>query len=259
MSYCNPLFIGHGSPMNAIETNRYTRFLNDYGAAMKRPRAVVVISAHWETDGTRVTGAENPHQIYDFGGFPRELRSLVYSPKGDPELANSLVEMIPEIAIDSQRGIDHGAWSIVKNLFPRADIPLIQISLDRHKSPRDLIAFGAKLAPLAHENVLFIGSGNMIHNLRDISYETETPPFAWAVEIDRWFQEKIEQCAIEDLCDFRQKLPNYLRAVPTNEHLFPLFVILGMRQNDQPIQTIFDEIQNGSIAMRSIAVLSTHE
>jgi len=180
-THFNPLFIGHGSPMNAIESNRYTQFLNRYAQSIRPPETVVVISAHWQTEGPRITGAAHPLQIYDFSGFPPELTSFVYRPKGSPQLAQKIASEIPEIQIDDTRGIDHGAWAVVKSLFPNADIPLIQISLDVHSSARDQFVLRQKLAKFSDENVLFIGSGNVIHNLREITFDPKMPPFSWAI------------------------------------------------------------------------------
>ena len=254
MNINHPVFIGHGSPMNILYMNQYTTFLNNYGNNISKPKAIIVISAHWQTQGTFITGHEHPEQLYDFYGFPDKLYQVKYMPKGEPNLATELERGKLGIQIDKKRGIDHAGWAIVMHLFPQGHIPLLEISLDVHKSPEEHYELGRKLAPFSEQGILFIGSGNLVHNLRDVTFEDNAQPFRWATEADKWFKESLESGRIEELINYKSHLPNFQRPIPTDEHYLPLLYILGMKKQDQRIETIYEEIQNGSISMRSIRV-----
>jgi 4,5-DOPA dioxygenase extradiol len=249
----NPVFIGHGSPLNAVRKNDYAAFLADYARSIQKPDAIVVISAHWQTKGTFVTGAERPGQIYDFYGFPDELYELTYAPKGDPDVAKKIHAALPEIGIHPTRGIDHAGWAVVTHLYPGQDVPLLEVSLDVNKTEREHYELGKKMAALS-ESVLFIGSGNIVHNLSDISYTEQDPAFPWAKEADAWVDDNVRAGKIDELIDYRTSMPNYRRAIPTNEHYLPFLYILGMKSQDAKLETIYEEIQNGSISMRSFRV-----
>lgn len=254
MSYSQALFLGHGSPTNAIEQNAYSQFLASYAQKIPQPDAIVVISAHWVTRGTFVTADILPRQIYDFYGFQDELYRIRYEPPGKPELAERLAAEIEEITADGTWGLDHGAWSLLVHMFPEQNIPVLQLSLDLHKSPEAHFQLAEKLANYRKENILFLGSGNLVHNLRRFTFEEGVVPFPWAVDIDNWLKEKLESQDMEAILNYKKTLPDYEKAVPTPEHFLPLLYILGMKQPDEKIQTIYEEIQHGSISMRGIEV-----
>jgi len=249
-----PLFIGHGSPMNAIADNRYARFLRAYGQSIRKPEAIVVVSAHWRTKGTYITGNEHPEQIYDFWGFPDELYTVRYAPKGAPEIAREIERAGIGVAVDAHRGVDHAGWAVVKHMYPDQDVPLLQISLDVDKDIREHFALGAALSPFSRKGVLFIGSGNMIHNLRVIDFDEDAKPFDWAARADAWVKERLENAEIDALLDYARAMPDFKLSVPTDEHYLPLAYILGMKGPEQGIATIYEEIQNGSVSMRSIEI-----
>ncbi len=251
----NPVFIGHGSPMNAIEDNRYSAFLRDYALSIARPSAIVVVSAHWQTDGTRITGAETPEQMYDFYGFPDELYSLVYAPRGDPALARSIAEEFREIRVDETRGIDHAGWAVARHMYPQHDIPLLELSLDYNKSEREHYEFGKRLAALSDRGILVMGSGNAVHNLRNVSFDSEARAFPWAIEADAWIASRIADGNAGELIEYRTCMPGWKQAVPTDEHFLPLLYILAMNGPGRTAHTLYEEIQNGSISMRSFEIL----
>lgn len=250
----NPLFIGHGSPMNALEVNSYTAFLNRQAAKSGKPAVVIVISAHWQTRETFITGSSQPAQIYDFYGFPNELYQIKYAPPGSVETALFLQEENIGIQVDLKRGIDHAAWAVVKHLYPEQDVPVLELSLDVNKSTAEHYQLGRLLAKYCDQGILFIGSGNLVHNLREISFDGNEKPFKWAVEADKWFAEQIKNNNSAALIDYKNQLPDYQRSVPTDEHFLPLLYIMAMKQQEMRVQTIYEDIQNGSISMRSIEV-----
>jgi len=252
MNTTKPLFIGHGSPQNAILDNAYTRFLSAYAASIPVPRAVIVISAHWQTKGTFITGSAHPAQIYDFFGFPDELYAVKYAPAGAGDIAAAIAEDTPGLQVDGARGIDHAGWAVVKHMYPAQNVPLLQISLDVHKTEEEHYLLGTKLAKYRDEGLLLIGSGNVVHNLRDISFEDDMEPFHWAVQADAWMKERTERLMIDDLIAYKRTMPNYQRSIPTNEHYLPLLYVMGMRRNGESCRTLHEEIQNGSISMRSL-------
>lgn len=241
--------------MNAIADNEWSRFLGRYAASIPEPEAILVISAHWQTDGTRVTSGERPEQLYDFYGFPDELYEVRYAPAGKPDLADSIAGRIPGIELDGTRGIDHAGWAIASRLYPAGNVPLLELSLDRRKSEREHYEFGKALAPLGDEGILVIGSGNVVHNLRDIDFDEGAKAFPWAKATDGWIGERLAAGEIEQLIDYRRHMPEARRAVPTNEHYLPFLCVLGMAARPESIRTIYEETQNGSISMRSIEII----
>jgi len=251
----NPVFIGHGSPMNAISSNPYTAFLRDLAGTFGLPRAIVVISAHWQTHGTWITGNANPSQIYDFYGFPDELYRVRYAPKGSSETAKLLRDADIGIRIDDERGIDHAGWAVVKHLYPEQNIPLLELSLDVDKTEREHFDLGKRLAQFCDMGLLVIGSGNLIHNLRMVDFDDDAKPFQWALETDAWQKDKIAAGNVSDLIDYRNTMPHWQKAVPTDEHYLPLLYILGMKTERDTVRSIHEEIQNGSISMRSVTVI----
>lgn len=251
--YINPIFIGHGSPMNAILDNSYSRFLSTY-AQKKRPKAIVVISAHWQTKGTYITGNQSPEQIYDFYGFPEELYRVKYAPQGSKAVAGMIAQEVDGITIDAERGIDHAGWAVVTHMYPDGSVPLLQVSLDILKTNHQHFSLGRQLGALRASEILFIGSGNMVHNLREMSYDIDDKPFEWSVKADIWLNDRLRANEFDKLIDYENHFPDYKKSIPTNEHYLPLLYILGMHNTEKHIETIYEEIQNGSISMRSIQV-----
>ena len=222
------LFIGHGSPMNVISDNAYTDFLCRYGKKLETPDAIVVISAHWLTRGSYISAAETPEQIYDFWGFPPELYKIKYAMKGNPDIARKIAESTG-IQPDMHRGIDHAAWAVLVHLFPNANIPVLEISLDMTLPFERHYALGKKLAALRNENILFIGSGNVVHNLGDISWDEDEPPFEWALEIDEWIKDKTESNDHDALIHILERYTASHRGIPTPDHYLAVLYHLGMQ------------------------------
>jgi 4,5-DOPA dioxygenase extradiol len=253
-------FVAHGSPMLAIEDVPITRMFRGLAGRTPRPRALVVVSAHWQTRGeVRVTSAARPETIHDFGGFDPALYSISYPAPGDPELAGRVVTMLLAAGIttrpDPTRGLDHGAWVPLRHIYPDADVPVVQVSLPFSASPRELWRIGQALAPLRHEGVLLIGSGGMVHNLGTVEMADEdaaTP--AWARELDLWFAARLGERDHARLLDYRGQAPHATLGVPTTEHLDPLFVALGAALPADALDTLFEGFQHGTLSLRSIAL-----
>jgi 4,5-DOPA dioxygenase extradiol len=243
------LFIGHGSPMNAIEDNPFTQNWKRVVASFPKPKAILVISAHWETRGSAVSTAIHPETIHDFGGFPDELSTYQYSVLGDPDLATSIANKL-NIGTDSTMGLDHGAWSVLCQMYPEGDIPAFQLSLDVNKSPKEHFELGQKLGYLRGENVLIIGTGNIVHNLRTINWQ-DGKPYPWASEFNSKVVELIQKRDFESTLDYPKFGSISKNSVPTPEHFLPLLYILGVSKRDETIQTFNNEILMGSIAMTS--------
>ena len=256
MSLFPALFIGHGSPMNIIEINNYTRHLKKLANELPRPKAIVVISAHWLTNGTLVTGEKNPVQIYDFYGFPQKLYEIQYKPTGLPELAEQIIELGKEKKIQNSLrwGIDHAAWSILCHVFPKADIPVVEISVDLNQPPVYHYETGKLLRKLREEEVLIIGSGNLVHNLFDIDFNSNTIAYNWAVEADEALKKLLIDQNLEDLFTFPQKTDLGKKAVPSADHYYPMLYVLGTKSSEEKIRFTYEGIQNGSISMRSFIV-----
>ncbi|WP_216922974.1 4,5-DOPA dioxygenase extradiol [Synechococcus sp. CCAP 1479/9] len=246
------LFIGHGSPMNAIEANRFTRAWAERFAALPRPQAILCVSAHWETDGPKVTAMERPRTIHDFGGFPAELFAVDYPAPGSPALAEHLQQLVPEINLDHTWGLDHGAWSVLRPMLPAADLPVVQLSLDRRRSPREHPLLAQRLRPLRQEGVLVLGSGNLVHNLGRILWEDRA--HGWAEAFDQLLAERISSGSLEDLLDPLALSPDAGLSLPSLEHYLPLLYVLGVRDPGEPIGFFNTEVTLGAIAMRSLQV-----
>ncbi len=249
------LFIGHGSPMNALATNPYTQALSALGANLPRPRAILVISAHWMSEGSWVTAMANPKTIHDFYGFPQALFDVQYPAPGSPEIAKLVGEADPKIHGDQEMwGLDHGTWSVLRHMYPQADIPVLQLSLDMRQPPEYHIQLGKQLSKLRDQGVLILGSGNLVHNLRTIRWEPQAPVYEWATEFDEWLKNKL---AARDftavLNDFHKSQAGKL-SVPTLEHYYPLHYILGAADKKDELRFEYEEMQNGSISMRSFSL-----
>lgn len=248
------LFVGHGSPNNAVEENEFSRAWARAGGSLPRPRAVLCVSAHWETNGTRVTAAERPGTIHDFYGFPRPLYEVSYPAPGAPELAHRVREIVRRAAVlpDPARGLDHGAWAVLRRMYPEAETPVVQLSLDRTREPSHHYELGKELAGLRREGVLIVGSGNIVHNLGVMVGEDAA--FDWAVEFD----DTIRRLILSGDHDAIVRYPDLGRAarlsVPTNEHFLPLLYVLALRDEGDEIRFFADRVTLGSISMRSLRI-----
>jgi 4,5-DOPA dioxygenase extradiol len=251
------LFVGHGSPMNAIEENEFSRYWRQLGATLPLPTAVLCISAHWLTKGTAITAMNHPRTIHDFGGFPPALFAVDYPAPGLPSLALSTKEFIKTtpIQLNLDWGLDHGTWSVVKQMYPKANIPVLQLSIDYHQAPSFHYELGKELSALRDKGVLIIGSGNMVHNLGLIDFERINQSnygFDWALEMNDLFKNAIHTKNHEALINYKQLSKSAILAVPTPDHYYPLLYILGM-QGDKEAPLIFnDTAVAGSLTMTSV-------
>lgn len=248
------LFLAHGSPMNAIDDNDFTRSLSRLGTELPRPKALLVISAHWVTSGTRITAMDPPPTIHDFFGFPQPLFEIQYPAPGSPELAERVRKLLSleSSALDqSEWGLDHGTWSVLRHVYPQADLPVVQLSLPAEASREQHLQLGRLLSPLRDEGVLIVGSGNLVHNLRRIRWEKDAPAWEWAEEFDLWTKEKLLARDQESLAlRYKDSLAGQL-SVPTDEHYLPLLYILGASRPEDELEFCFEGLQNASISMRS--------
>lgn len=249
------LFVGHGSPMNAITSNVYTKSLTKLGESLQEPKAILCISAHWMTKGTFVTHMVQPKTIHDFFGFPEELFKVQYPAPGSLEFsaktANEILE--PKIGLDTKEwGLDHGTWSVMKHLYPKANIPIFQLSLDMSKPPEFQFELGKKIRFLRELGVLIIGSGNIVHNLKAINWSENAPAFEQAIEFDNWVKSKVEDRNYKSLVTDFTKTESGRFSVPTPDHYYPLLYILGASVESDKQQTVIEGFQNASISMRSI-------
>lgn len=249
------LFLGHGSPMNAISSNSITQVMNQLGQTLTPPKAILMISAHWMTKGTWVTHMKNPKTIHDFYGFPQELFAVQYPAPGSPTLAEQIQNQItqPKIELDdSEWGLDHGTWSVLKHLYPNANIPIVQLSLDMSKPSEFHFVLGQKLQALREQGVLIIGSGNIVHNLKHIRWESDAKPFDWAIEFDEWVKQKSVERNFQALVSESTQSEAGRLSIPTPDHYFPLLYILGAAHPKDNLYFDIEGIQNGSISMRSL-------
>ena len=248
------LFIGHGSPMNTIEDNEFSRSWLKLGQTLPKPKAILCISAHWETIGVSVTASQCPDTIHDFYGFPKALFDVQYPAPGDMELARKIAELLADdnVQQDSERGFDHGSWSVLYPMYPDADIPLVQLSLDRTKNAAEHYELAKKLRPLREQGVLIIGSGNIVHNLRAFNFH-EPKPYDWATVFDRTVMHCILQREHASLCNFSSFGQMAALSIPTAEHYLPMLYVLAQQQ-DQDSLKFFNEVVMSSIGMRSFQI-----
>jgi 4,5-DOPA dioxygenase extradiol len=251
------LFVGHGNPLNAIEETSYAAAWREAAATMPRPKTILCISAHWETEGTFVTAMEKPKTIHDFYGFPEELYRVQYPAPGSPRLAERVRQLVASTAVrlddDYSWGLDHGAWSVLRRMYPAADIPVVQLSLDRSQHPRFHYDLGAELAALRSEGVLIIGSGNIVHNLRLLQWDA-TEPYVWAAEFDRLAAELILAEEHDRLVAYPALGEAARLAIPTSEHYLPLLYILALQQPGEKASFFAEGLPLGSISMRSVRI-----
>lgn len=249
------LFVGHGSPMNAIEGNAFSLSWRSLGQTLPRPRAILCISAHWETFGAQVTAMEQPRTIHDFGGFPRELYAVQYPAPGSRWLAEAVLEA-RAVKPDQAWGLDHGCWSVLTCMYPDADVPVVQLSLDRHLSPREHFALGRTLRGLRDRGVLVIGSGNLVHNLRLLAFSERSAAFGfdWALEANALFKRLIDAGQDDALMAYETLGQAVQLAVPTPEHYLPMLYVLALKAAGERIRYFNDEPWGGSLTMTSFAV-----
>jgi 4,5-DOPA dioxygenase extradiol len=250
------LFVGHGSPMNAIEINEFTESWQSLAGNLPEPNAILCISAHWETKGTLVTAMQKPQTIHDFGGFPQALFDVQYPAPGNPDLAKETKSLITSnlIGLDEQWGLDHGAWSVIKVMYPEADIPVIQLSLDYLQGPQYHYDLAKQLASLRNKGVLIIGSGNMVHNLRNLDWNSQDTGFDWALEANAKFRKLILDNDHQKLINYRNLGREVELAVPTPEHYLPLLYSLALKSENEALSFFNDKIIMGSLAMTSVRI-----
>jgi len=252
------LFLGHGSPMNVLEDNQYTQVWTRLGQTLPRPRAILAISAHWYTRGTAVTAMEHPRTIHDFGGFPQALFDIRYPALGSPELAKEIQQLLLPVAVDadlSEWGFDHGSWGVVKKMYPDADIPMVQLSIDGTQKPEYHYQLGRKLAALRDQGVMIIASGNVVHNLRMVRWQGEVAPYAWAESFNQFVRDNIAWRGegVHPLVNYSQHEGAAL-SNPTPEHYLPLLYVLGSWDGQEPVSVPVDGIEMGSLSMLSVQV-----
>jgi len=248
------LFVGHGNPMNAILENDITEGWKHMAEGLK-PKAILCISAHWETIGTRVTMAPKPATIHDFGGFPPELFAVRYPAPGSPELGHEIVEHMHQTTVleDHDWGLDHGAWSVIMKMFPKADVPVIQLSLDRKQPIKAHYELARQLAFLRKQGVLIVGSGNLVHNLRQAKWDSDTP-YDWAIEFDQQVKKLILEGNHAELMRADQVSRAAALSIPTREHYLPLLYTLALKEKEEAITFFNETILMGSMGMRSFVV-----
>ncbi len=253
------LFMGHGSPMNAIEDNEFSKRWKAMGKEITKPSAVLCISAHWLTKGTHITAMNNPHTIHDFGGFPKALFDVNYPAPGNPELAKETAGLIhkTQVGLNHDWGLDHGTWSVVKNMYPEANIPVLQLSIDYNQPAQYHYDLAKELAALRKKGVLIIGSGNMVHNLGMIAWDKANEPnygFDWAIEMNEKFKKHISEGDHKSLINYQNYGLAGKNAIPSPDHYYPLLYILGLIEPKEKVSFFNDKLMMGSLTMTSVKV-----
>jgi len=253
------LFVGHGSPMNGIEDNEFSERWKKMGKEIPEPAAVLVISAHWFSNGTRITAMDFPETIHDFGGFPQALFDVKYPAPGNPELAEETVSLLhsAHVELDHDWGLDHGAWTVVRHMYPDANIPVLQLSIDYTKGPQYHYDLAKELYDLRKKGVLIIGSGNMVHNLRMVSWQhmnTSGYGFDWALKMNDTFKQLITDGDYKPLINYESLGSEARLAIPTPEHYLPLLYSLGLKGNKDQISFFNDKAVAGSLTMTSVKI-----
>lgn len=253
------LFLGHGSPMNAIEENEFVSGFRKTAKELPQPKAILCVSAHWETKGTYVTAMENPRTIHDFGGFPKALYEVQYPAPGSPELAQEVQQTVTkaQVGLDEKWGLDHGAWSVIKHLYPDADVPVIQMSLDRYQPAQYHYDLAKELAALRRKGVLIVGSGNMVHNLRMVAWDKLNEAgfaYDWALEASEKMKTHMLSGDHQQLIDFRSQGRAFALAIPTPEHYLPLLYALALQEKDEELTLFNDQLVAGSLTMTSVRI-----
>lgn len=249
------VFIGHGSPMNAIEENEFTKRLGFLGKELPTPKAILCVSAHWLSAGTWVTAMEKPRTIHDFYGFPQALFDKTYAAPGDPDLARYIqtLSQKPKIQLDEKSwGLDHGTWAVLCKMFPQADIPVLQLSIDMSEPASFHLELGKALRSLRERGVLIVGSGNIVHNLRRIDWNKGQQGFDWAIEFDEWVKGRLLDRDFKALTEDFLKTSAGQFSVPTPDHYLPLLYVLGAAQDQDSLRFDFEGYDMGSISMRCL-------
>ncbi|MEL1240194.1 4,5-DOPA-extradiol-dioxygenase [Flavobacterium flavipallidum] len=254
------LFLGHGSPMNAIEENQFVTGFRNLAKTLPQPNAILCISAHWFTRGTKVTAMEMPRTIHDFGGFPRELFAVQYPAQGSPELAMATKELLlpTEVELDHEWGLDHGAWSVIKHLYPEANVPVIQLSIDYSKPAQYHFELAQQLSSLRHKGVLIVGSGNIIHNLRLVDFynmDKDNYGYDWAIEAREKVNSYLLDGNFQALIDYENQGSALQLAVPTPDHYLPLIYTLGLKEKQEELSLFNDKLLGGSLSMTSVKIM----
>lgn len=249
------IFFGHGSPMNALDDNKYTRAWEKLGASIPKPKAILAISAHWYTQGTGVTAMAAPRTIHDFGGFPQALFDMRYPAPGNPALASRVRALLAplEVHLDHDWGLDHGTWSVLVKAYPQADIPVIQLSIDGTRPPAWHLELGRRLQPLRDEGILIIATGDTVHNLRRME-RGGRQGFDWAERFEQQVKERLLGDDIASLADYEQWGEDAQLSVPTPEHFLPLLYIAGTKRDDEKVTLAVEGIEMGSISMMTAVV-----
>ena len=251
------IFFGHGNPMNALQRNQWTEGWANIGNSRPRPRGIVCISAHWYLPATLVTAMDAPRTIHDFGGFPKELYQVNYPAPGDSELALRARELLapPVVNPDYSWGLDHGTWSVLAHAYPDADVPVVQLSIDETQPARFHFELGKRLAPLRDEEILIVGSGNLVHNLHTYAWGKHMPePYDWALRFETHARELMVSGNFEPLIDYESLGSDAHRAIPTPDHYLPLLYILGARRADEAITFPVEGVDGGSVSMLTVRV-----
>jgi Uncharacterized conserved protein len=252
------LFLGHGSPMNAIEENEFVSSFRKLGKEVAKPKVILCVSAHWETRGTKVTAMQNPPTIHDFGGFPQALFDVQYPAPGSPELAQETKDIVTktEVELDHHWGLDHGAWSVIKHMYPDADVPVIQLSLDYTKDPQYHYELAQQLERLRHKGVLIVGSGNVVHNLRRVAWQklNDTYAWDWAQEANDKMRNFILDGNHDALIQYHKQGSSFAMSIPTPEHYLPLLYTLALKDKKEEVELFNDKTVGGSISMMSLRI-----
>ena len=253
------LFIGHGSPMNGIEDTAFSRRWSQMAKEIPTPKAVLVVSAHWFTKGTKITAMDFPKTIHDFGGFPQELFDVQYPAPGNPVLAKETAELLhsANVEFDHDWGLDHGAWTIIRHMYPEANIPVLQLSIDYTKGPQYHYDLAKELNALRKKGVLIIGSGNMVHNLRMVAWDRLNDPeyaYDWAIQMNNKFKELIQAGNHKPLINYSSLGKEAMLAIPTPEHYLPLMYTLGLKSSKDDVSFFNDKAVGGSLTMTSVKI-----
>ena len=249
------IFFGHGNPMNAISKNSYSEGWAAVGASIPRPRAVLAVSAHWYIPGCAVTSVPAPRTIHDFGGFPKELYEVNYPAPGSPDLARRVKGLLSpvKVALDESWGLDHGTWAVLTHVFPNADVPVVQLSIDERQPPHFHYEVGKRLAALREEGVLVIGSGNLVHNLHTYAWgERGVPAFDWAVRFENRVRELLLNGEDDRIVAYEKLGRDAMLSVPTPDHYLPLLYVLGLRREREPVGFPVQGIDGGSVSMLAV-------
>ena len=252
------IFFGHGNPMNAVLQNSYTDRWAAIGTSLPLPKAILCVSAHWYVQDAAVTVSTAPRTIHDFGGFPRELYEINYPAPGDPNLAHRVQQLLAPVPVrlDERWGLDHGAWAVLCHVYPHADVPVVQLSIDETQPPSFHYEIGERLAPLREEGILIVGSGNVVHNLHTYAWGRHPPePYDWVVSFEQRVRELLEAEEHRPLINYENKLGREaLLAAPTPDHYLPLLYVVGARTKSEPVKFPVEGVDGGSISMLAVQV-----